>query len=378
MQNCPLGYYASYIIGAEWTKDYSHSFVVTPKKGAENIDFVSMFYYCFSSGLDSKAFSKIYTINIGAPPIKVNGTSFPIGLLTIVHFLSVVNRIRCLKSGYKTKTDNLRKIRGHVDILKNDKVNISQHKYDYIYCHFNEYDVDIPENRIIKKALMFAQKYLKQTHFSGGNLDKIKTLFAKCNTKFINVSPNVKVDQIKETRYHKLFKDYGEALRLAKMILKQYDYNIKKVSNDNDSVIPFTIDMSLLYEHYVYGLLNEAYKGRVKYQFKSETGYPDFLYYSSNYKAILDTKYIPRFEEDKIDKYIIRQLSGYGRDKLILNELGFKDFKKAPTIPCIILYPSEKSGTSNPFKSDLELIEKVEVDGIIEFYKIAVPVPIIQ
>lgn len=376
MDNCPLGYYASYIIGAEWTKDREHSVVVTPKRGMENVDFVSMFYYCFSTGLDAKRFAEIYTINADQPPIEIKGVNFPVGILTVVHFLSVVSHIRCLKKGYKSRTVNLKKIRGHVDILKNDRINISQHRYHSIYCEFNDYDVNIPENRIIKKALLFAKKYLKQSHLTGKGGVLVNSLYAKCKTKFADVSSEVNIDQIKETRYHKLFKEYGEALRLAKMILKQYDYNIRNVAVDDTKVIPFTIDMSLLYEHYVYGLLYEAYKENVRYQFKSERGYPDFLYCSADYKAIVDTKYIPRFESDNIDLYIIRQLSGYGRDKEVLNELGIVDVENASPVPCVIVYPSEGQTMANPFKNvDFKSLVSNEEDGVVKFYKIEVPLP---
>ena len=87
--------------------------------------------------------------------------------------------------------------------------------------------------------------------------------------------------------------------------------------------LPFVLDMSLLYEHYVYGLLYEAYNGKVTYQFSGATGYPDFLYSSNGFNAILDTKYIPKYENQPLDTYVIRQLSGYGRDLAILKRLGY-------------------------------------------------------
>ena len=83
---------------------------------------------------------------------------------------------------------------------------------------------------------------------------------------------------------------------MAKLILRQYDYSIHKANNSDGFVTPFTLDMALLYEHYVYGLLNKAYGRKITYQFKGETGYPDFLFRTDDFKAILDTKYIPKYE----------------------------------------------------------------------------------
>ena len=46
----PWGYYASYVIGAEWI-DENEALVVTTKRGMEEIDFLAMFMTCFSSNM---------------------------------------------------------------------------------------------------------------------------------------------------------------------------------------------------------------------------------------------------------------------------------------------------------------------------------------
>mgnify|MGYP000317343951 CR=1 FL=1 len=67
-----------------------------------------------------------------------------------------------------------------------------------------------------------------------------------------------------------MFNEYSEAVRLAKLILRRYDFSISKTSTEDDNILPFTLDMSLLYEHYVYGLLHDAYGDKVLYQVKAE------------------------------------------------------------------------------------------------------------
>ena len=144
--------------------------------------------------------------------------------------------------------------------------------------------------------------------------------------------------------------------------------------------MPFVLDMSLLYEHYVYGLLYEAYKNKIIYQYNGKTGYPDFLYCSNGFKAILDTKYIPKYENGNIDTYVIRQLSGYGRDLLILKRLGFVDVTEdspSPSVPCIIIYPEESTYKGNPFKGKrLSKLCTHHIRRISQFYKISIPIPI--
>ena len=204
-------------------------------------------------------------------------------------------------------------------------------------------------------------------------------MISKVLRKFENVSDCVDEKSVRQIRSHKLFNEYSEAIRLAKTILKQYDYSINKVAFSNNKVTPFVLDMSLLYEHYVYGLLHEAYKDKIVYQFKGKTGYPDFLFKSKDFKAILDTKYIPKYEKGSLDIYVIRQLSGYSRDLPILKHLGYENIEEissTPAVPCIIIYPEEGSSIYNPFKNmPLSSLCTTYLQRLSMFYKISVPVP---
>lgn len=208
---------------------------------------------------------------------------------------------------------------------------------------------------------------------------RIKLLIAKALKKFENVSDDVEMKAVGQLRSHKLFSEYSEAIRLAKVILKHFDYSINKVGTTDNKVTPFILDMSLLYEHYVYGLLYEAYQEKITYQFKGNTGYPDFLYTSGTFKAILDSKYIPKYERHSLDTYAIRQLSGYSRDLSILKRLGYKNIEESsliPSIPCVIIYPSETKGNHNPFMNiSLEKLCTKPLRGLSLFYKFEVPVP---
>ena len=168
--------------------------------------------------------------------------------LIVLHFLGVVNRIKTLKKGYVHRSENLRKVKGRIRILENERTNIALKRYDRIYCEYDEYSVDIPENRILKKALLFAQRMLSamQYHHS---YDTIHQKLAKTLALFENVSSDVEIRDIKFIKSHKLFKDYAEAIRLAKQVLSHFDYSINKVSDSGNGVVPFVLDMSLLYEH---------------------------------------------------------------------------------------------------------------------------------
>lgn len=381
MDNSPWGYYASYMIGAEWI-DEKEALVVTTKRGMEKIDFLTMFMTCFTSGLSVEAFSEIYNIDSEAPTIYAPSLKGVLSPLIVLHFLGVVSRIRSLKKDYVHYSENLKKVKGHIKVMKNERKNIAVKRFDRVFCDYDEYTTDIPENRLIKKALLFSKQILRpviENHQSG---TKVNIMLLRALTMFENVSEDVQIREVRRIKGHKMFSEYNEAVRLAKLILQRYDYSISKTSKEEEYVSPFTLDMSLLYEHYVYGLLREAYGNRILYQCEGETGFPDFLYCSSGFRAIPDTKYIPKYETASLDNYVIRQLSGYSRDLPILKKLGYKDIDEespVPNVPCIIIYPKVGDDVKNPFKNrELKYLCKTPVRKLARFYKICIPLPVMD
>lgn len=375
------GYYASYVIGAEWIDD-KEALVVTTKKGMEEIDFLTMFMMCFSSDLSVESFAEIYNIDSEAPVIHAPSLKGVLSPLIVLHFLGVVSRIKSLKKGYVHYSENLKKVKGHIKVMKNERKNIASKRFDRVFCDFDEYTVDIPENRLIKKALLFSSQILRTITENHSVGNKAKLMLSKSLALFENVTDEVQIKEVSLIKGHKLFSEYNEAVRLAKLILRRYDYSISKTSSLDENVPPFTLDMSLLYEHYVYGLLNEAYGDKISYQYKGKTGFPDFLYCSSSFKAILDTKYIPKYENVSIDNNVIRQLSGYSRDIPILRHLGYDEINEespVPNVPCVIIYPKEGNDVMNPFvKKKLRELCTTPVRKLARFYKICIPLPVMD
>lgn len=376
--NKSWGYYASFKIGAEWV-DNEEYLVVTPKQRLENVDFLRMFMTCFTSDLSLETFNKIYKINFDKPQIEAPSLNSIVSPLIVIHFISVVNRIKSLKRGYVHCQNNIKKVKGRIKLLKNERLNIATKRYDRIYCEYDEYSIDIPENRLLKKALLFSQVLISNMNYN--HLSYLKLLTVKSLKKFEYVGDYVDMKAVSQIRSNKLFNEYSEAIRLAKTILKHFDYSINKISILNNKVTPFVLDMSLLYEHYVYGLLHEAYQDKIAYQFKGKTGYPDFLYKSEDFNAILDTKYIPQYDKGFLDTYVIRQLSGYSRDLPILKQLGYENLDEnspIPTVPCVIIYPEGGDKVYNPFKNrNLSELCTNSLRNLSMFYRISIPVPVL-
>ena len=379
MEHDPWGYYASYVIGAEWIDD-KEALVVTTKRGMEEIDFLTMFMTCFSSDLPVESFAEIYDIDCETPVIHAPSLKGVLSPLIVLHFLGVVCRIKSLKKGYVHYCKNLKKVKGHIQVMNNERKNIASKRFDRVFCNFDEYTVDIPENRLIKKALLFSSQILRTITENHSIGNKVKLMLSKSLALFENVSDEVQIKEVSQIKGHKLFSEYNEAIRLAKLILRRYDYSISKISSLDEYSPPFTLDMSLLCEHYVDGWLKEAYGDKISYQFKGKTGFPDFLYCTTGFKAILDTKYIPKYETSSLDNNVIRQLSGYSRDIPILRHLGYKDIDEEspiPNVPCIIIYPKEGNVVRNPFvKKKLRDLCTTPVRKLARFYKICIPLPV--
>ena len=383
LDNYPWGYYASYKIGAEWIND-SSTILVTTKRTMENIDFLKMYMTCFNSELAITRFSEIYDIKTDQPSIEAPvALTNVISPLIVVHFLNVVSHIKTLKKGYVHRSENLKKKKGRLGLLKNERLNISTKRFDRLFCEYDEYSFDIPENRIIKKALLASKVFINKLGSKDNLYSELRHLLAKDLSLFISVSSDIQLKEIGIVKRQKLYFEYSEAIRLAKLVLLQYDYSIKNSSPQKNMIVPFVLDMSLLYELYVYGLLQKAYPGHIDYQFSAMTGVPDFLYRSENFKAILDTKYIPKYDSQPLDTYVIRQLSADSRDIGILKRLGYDDVRETSLIPCItcvIIYPTEEKGAINPFEKDslLNLCSlKNGIKGLVHFYKIEVSLPLI-
>ena len=382
MDDCKWGYYASFKIGAEWIIDEKEALVVTTKRGMEKIDFLRMFMTCFCSDLAADSFSKIYSIDLKRPAIVAPALSSIVSPLIVFHFLGVVSRIKSLRKGYVLRQENLKKVKGHIKMLRNERINTATKRYDRIYCEYDECSVDTPENRLLKKALVFSQRFIAKIHRNHKVYSEVNQVVTKALSKFCYVSDDININSVRQIHTHKLYREYAEAIRLAKVILKHFDYSLSNVEATEKMVPPFVLDMSLLYEHYVYGLLHDAYREKISYQYTGKTGLPDFLYKSEDFRAILDTKYIPKYEKEPLDTYVIRQLSGYGRDLAILRKLGYEDIdedSETPSVPCIIIYPNEGGDASNPFKNNkLRGLCSEHLKNLSRFYKISISVPTIS
>lgn len=367
------GFYSYFRIGAEWLdKDQSTPIVVVPKM--KNIDFINMFMTCLQTSEPEDDFSSIYDIDFKAKPIKSRALSSILSPLLVVQFLMTVKRIaiRGLRKGYVGHEDNINKVKGRIDICRNERRNIIMGHKERVYCKFDEYSENTPENRLLKKALIIAHDMIAKM----AEHSSYATLSAMCNhciSAFANVDDEYS-GAIPQVKNNKLYHDYTDAIRFALMILRRRDIAVSEGDYVSDMVPVFRIDMALLFEHYTLAVLRNSFgKCYVDYQVKSGSRFiADFLIHKNEFRAIVDTKYIDGSINTVAKPDYIKQLSAYARDKVFLKKLGIdvSDENKVPIVACVILYPTEKR---------IPLMEtsffSTSVPKTIKFYTMPVSIP---
>ena len=390
---------AHYYIGASWFVENEYAFVVKPKV---DVDYVNLFMTALEMNSEDEAeyFSNYYYIDFDKPAINTKSLDNVITPLLVLHSISLLKHLisKGLKKGYVVKEENLQsKIRGRILLQKHLTKNVFAKREDRVCCRFQEFTEDIPENRILKKALSFSVQFINQFESFKRHLEKLSPHLSVIGSVFENVSENVTIAQVTRINAGKIFRHYEAAIRVAKLILRHFDYSIDNVSGNEQQVRPFCIDMPRLYEMYVLSLLRKAYPGQIKFQVDGRCKTKvDYIKNGGGEKLILDAKYKPRYNEGNqgiLDD--IREISGYARDEKILKALNWnpeEEYEKGNYFPnCVIIYPDKSiklDAESGYIDGDCVEISAFNSTGILSdtrikkipgfkgFYKIAVPLPI--
>jgi 5-methylcytosine-specific restriction enzyme subunit McrC len=376
----------NYYIGVDWIIENEKAVYVEPKlnKNSTNqTDYLKMLFDALEHPEVSNYTGELFEIKWDKPAVEITQQQDLLTPLLVVQFLRVVQSIvrkGLKKSYYKVENNLYGKVKGKVLVGQTIKQNILKNKNLNTYCSYDEFGLNGLENRLIKKALVFVQRYLP--NIKNLNTEAYTTgVFNYINPAFEFVSDEVNLNDVKHTKTNSFYKEYEEAIKLAKQILKKFGYNITN-TNPNEKIFtpPFWIDMSKLFELYVLGLLKDKHGSNIKYgekEAKGEYGLPDYLLTEKGNEFILDAKYkLLYIDDNKYDIDNIRQLSGYSRDLGIIEKLGF-DGNYDKMIPCIIIYP-QKVGVLPNEKFELNIDKKVNIGTFKSFYKIGVPLPLLK
>ncbi len=362
-----------YFIGVDWIESKKLGLYVAPKLNAENkeVDFIRMLFASLRHADVAKEVEELFEIKWSEPDIEITQQQDLLTPVLVVEFLSLLKVIvqKGLKMSYYKIQKNLNsRVKGKILVGKSIKHNLLQNKMLKTYCQYDIFGLDNKENRLLKKALKFVKSYLPK--YSQLNLNKdLQNTFNFINPAFAKVSGDIDLNEIKDSKTNPFYKEYKTAIRLAKLILKRFGYNLSNTIKDKIKTPPFWIDMSKLFELYSLGLLKDRFKQQVKFQFKVGRGNElDFLLNAEDYKMVVDAKYKTKYE-DGIDHKDLRQVSGYARLKKVYEHLGKE---QGQVIDCLIIYPDQHHGHEDLMKVELK---DNEVNNYYDIYKLAVKLP---
>lgn len=375
---------AGYYVGALWLVKH-HKFVyIEPKMNKKQIaegsssqeewaeiDYLKMLLSI--TGLDPKDTQDLIKIYWDEPPITIEQQKDTLTPFLMVQFLLLLKRIvrKGLKKSYYTVEENLNsRIKGKIQLGKHLKQNVFKNKLTAHVCRYQEFGMDNLENRFLKKVLQFIISF-KNTHpnYFAGNDKSICELITYCSPHFELISEEINIENLKKLTTNTFFKEYEEAIRIGKHILKRFSYNITETTQQKVTIPPFWIDMPKLFELYVYKKLQEQFGGReeILYHFIADYTELDFLLNTPEYKMVIDAKYKPIYEDSRVIDDI-RQVSGYARLEAVYNEFKIEENK---LIDCLIIYPSLEENKELNFKK-LDTIK-----NYAKIYKQSISIPLI-
>lgn len=366
--NLDSTYKAGYFIGIDWLKEGEVALIVRPK--IEKLDFLEMFKICYEDEMIFPYLKNTYHIYFEKQSIPTDKKIFDMTPMLALHFLKSLSKIvhKGLKKDFIQVESNLNsKIKGKILNSINIKLNHLKGRKDRNYCRYQEYSINCKENQYLKFAFKFVNRYLLKIYKDDL---KIQNLLNLCKNAFSEVDEIDDLRLLKNFKINPLYKDYTESLRLAEMILKRFGYSLLEINSEQqEKLIPFYINMPLLFELYVYSLLSKNKNVKLEYQFHGKYGYPDFL--ELKQKIIIDAKYKPDYSgEYKIED--IRQVAGYARDVGIRKKLNIEEGKENEIVNCLIIFPDQKS--ENKALDNENLLES-EITQFVKFYKLSVKLP---
>lgn len=369
-------YCASYYIGASWLVKNELAVIVTPKM--KNIDFVTMFLSALE--IDTKNasdyFAKCYGIEFDEPTIETNEQLNQLTPLLVLHFISLLERLvkRGLKKDYIIREENLKtKAKGRLLVTNHLQKNVFQQRFDRVFCQYQEYTDDIPENRLLKKALLFADRIINsyKSLKPQSSFPEIQSRLFRLKSLLEGIPDEIEPYQVQMLSTNKLFKEYKDAIRVAKMLLRRYDYSISKASQVQHSTPPFWIDMSRLYEMWVLSILQKNSINEILFQERGFYGRQIADFVIREEKMVLDAKYKPDYQNiGFVDINDIREISGNARDEKLL-----PDISEEYSPRCVILYPGNECELL-PESNKLFCEQGTKIPNYRNFYKISIKLPL--
>lgn len=343
----------SYFVGTQWLVENEFPVLVEPKFNKSQdreetleIDYLKLMVNALQVPENTEHFKELVAIDFDAPKIRIEQKDDLLSPLLVIQFLNLLKTIvkKGLKNSYYKKRKNLKsRVRGKILVSDTVKHNHVKSRMLQTVCSYDEFGIDHPENRLLKKTFKFAVNYLQNLKHTGSDFETLDQTARFIRPAFQKVSEEIDVRSVQTIKPNPLFKEYGEGIRLAKLLLKRFGFNITETAKQKIQTPPFWIDMSKLFELHVLKALREKFPKHkeIMYQPNINGYYPDYLLKSKDgkYKMVIDAKY-KNYNSKSININDIRQVSGYARMNGVYKKLGQNNNE---VIDCLIIYPHTES-----------------------------------
>ena len=155
----------SYFVGMDWIKENELAVMVSPKMNdGFEIDYIRMLNEALCEPDNYEHLKDLITIHFNKPSIRITHQKDLLSIFLITEYLNILERIvrKGLKKSFYIVKDNLNnKVRGRILINSTIRQNITRGRITNNVCCYQVYDIDSPENQILKKALCFCKRQLK-------------------------------------------------------------------------------------------------------------------------------------------------------------------------------------------------------------------------
>lgn len=219
------------------------------------------------------------------------------------------------------------RVKGKILVGQQIKNNLVKNRLTKTICNYQEYGINTEENQLLKLVLEFVTSYLSQKRhiFNQDQNQELQNILHYCLPAFEHVEVLKHKHQKLHSKRNVFYKEYEEAIKIGGYILKRYSFNINKASQSQATTPPFWIDMSRLFELYVFQKLKQLFPEpkSVTYHDTFMGGKEtDILIRAKGFKCVIDCKYKPQYQDHTPSLDDKRQLVGYTRLKSVYDRLG--------------------------------------------------------
>lgn len=330
---------ASHFIGADWV-DRKKGIAMEVRPKIDGIDLQRMFMYCFKYQDVGERLDDVFYVRTDDKPIELEAGDFALEPLIIIYFLQVVNDIvrKGLRRDYVSREELLEgKVKGKILMAKYIKHGIAKNRKDRVECRLDEFSVDCLDNRILKASLRVIRTMIDKSYsvFGESMYAYVCELYNRCMPAFADVSDNVSQQDLAHIQASPMFRNYASALKMSKSLLMKQNKGLSQHNGELQMVPPFVINMSLLFERYVYAMLRDQYGDSIQ---KPVHGVPyEYSFVKVDDKNVIGCAYDAAWSDAAIGN-TLQRLTACARNNTLRKSMGISD---SEICRCLVMFPDK-------------------------------------